>query len=87
MSNWRSTDCTVTYPGLVAIAPDGLTQQVTWSGGGGRPATTTASQAQRHNRYIKPLDEYRDRLTTKRNEQLLTQLAAGQLLRAMGGGL
>lgn len=77
---------TVTYPGLVALSPDGLTQQVTWSGRGGSGTTTTASQAQRHNRYIEPLDEYRDRLTIKRQEQLLSQLAFGQLAKALGGG-
>lgn len=62
---------TVEYDRLMAISPDGLTQQVTWSGGGGRPAKTTASQAQRHNRYTKPLDEYRDRLKAKQLEQSL----------------
>jgi hypothetical protein len=50
---------TVTYEFLMPIAPDGLTQQVTWSGGAGRPATTTASQGQRHNRFLDSLKERR----------------------------
>lgn len=69
---------TVTYNKLVRIAPDGLTQQITWSGGAGRPAATIASQAQRHNRFIQPVDTYRDRLRAKKIEQQLTLLAAAK---------
>jgi hypothetical protein len=57
---------TVSYAQLLKIPIDGLTQQVTWSGGGKRPPQTIASQSQRHNRYIEPLDQYRDRLEAKR---------------------
>lgn len=57
---------TVNYTRIVPISPDGLTQQVTWSAGFNQEARTTASQAQRHNRFIESLDEYRDRLTAKR---------------------
>lgn len=79
---------TINYTGLRNdISPDGLTQQITWSGGGSRPAATTVSQAQRHNRFVQPLEEYRDRLTVKRNEALLLQMANGQLLKAIGGGV
>lgn len=57
---------TINYARLMAISPDGLTQQVSWSGGGNRPPRTVASQAQRHNRYIPTTDEYRARLEAKK---------------------
>ena len=60
---------TVNYDTLRLISPDGLTQQVTWSGGGGRPPATVVSQAQRHNRFVEPPHVYRDRLTARRLEQ------------------
>lgn len=60
---------TVNYTQLMRIAPDGLTQQVTWQGGGGRAAYTIVSQAQRHNRFIKPLDEQRERQLVKQLQQ------------------
>lgn len=78
---------TVNYVGLVPVSPDGLTQQITWSGGGGREAITTVSQAQRHRRQIAPLEEIRDRLTVKRQEQLLQQMAFGAMARLIGGGV
>lgn len=78
---------TVRYQKLMEISPDGLTQQVTWSGGGGRPATTIASQAQRHNRYITPPQEYRDRLSAKRAEQFAQFFALRAALRFIGGGV
>lgn len=77
---------TINYQKLMAISPDGLTQQVTWSGGGGRPASTTVSQAQRHNRFIAPLDEYRDRLAAKRAELMAQTLALHAALRFVSGG-
>ncbi len=78
---------TVTYPSLVLVAPDGLTQQVTWSGGGKRETVTTVSQAQRHNRFIQPLDQHREKLAAKKTSDLMLQLQTGQLLRALGGGV
>lgn len=78
---------TITYNGLLPLSPDGNTMQITWSGGGGRPATTTVSQAQRHNRYIPPLDEYREKLAVKRMEAVTNQLVVGQLTRLIGGGI
>ena len=60
---------TIRYAKLMPIAPDGLTQQVTWSGGGGRPPSTTVSQGQRHNRYVPPPETQRDRVRTKILEQ------------------
>jgi hypothetical protein len=60
---------TVTYDGLMPITLDGLMQQVTWSASNTTPATTTASQAQRHDRYTPHLDQQRDRLFAKRTER------------------
>ena len=57
---------TVRYHGLLPITLDGLTQQVTWSGGNGRPPTTTASQAQRHNRYVPSLEDHRRALKVEK---------------------
>jgi hypothetical protein len=57
---------TVTYDGLMPITLDGLLQQITWSASNTTPATTTASQAQRHNRYIPGLEKQRDDLYVKR---------------------
>lgn len=78
---------TVRYAGFVPIVPDGLTLQVTWSGGGLRHASTIASQAQRHSRLIKPLEDYRDRLTAKRTEKQVIDMASQYLVRAIGGGV
>lgn len=64
---------TVRYSGLAQIAIDGLTQQITWSGGGGRPATTAVSQAQRHNRYVEPQNLVRDRLQARIIRQAIQQ--------------
>jgi hypothetical protein len=73
---------TVNYQKLIPISPDGLTQQITWSGGGQRPPRTVASQAQRHNRYIASPKELRER----RNDQLL--IAAQQsAIRAITTGV
>lgn len=65
---------TLSYPKLLEISPDGLTQQVSWSGGGQRPATTTASQAQRHSRLLPSIDEQRERLANKRADQRLQRV-------------
>jgi hypothetical protein len=62
---------TVTYDGLMPITLDGLMQQVTWSASNTTAATTTASQAQRHDRYTPHLDQQRDRLFAKRTERQL----------------
>lgn len=78
---------TLNYAGLQRISPDGLTQQITWSGGGGRDPQTIVSQAQRHNRYIKPLDEVRERLQVKRNALQIQQLALRGVARLLGGGV
>jgi len=78
---------TLSYASLMRIPLDGLTQQVTWSGGGRRAPVTIASQGQRHNRYIEPLDSYRDRLAAKRAEQIATRLAGEFAVRAIGGGV
>lgn len=78
---------TVNYPKLMAIAPDGLTQQITWSGGWQRPTITTASQAQRHKRLITPPDEYRQRLASVSSQQMLEQLAFSRAIQAFAGGV
>jgi hypothetical protein len=71
---------TINYKRLMqTIRLDGLTTQITWSGGGGREPNTTASQAQRHNRYVKPLDEYRDRLAAKQSQRKLDTIVAREL--------
>jgi hypothetical protein len=62
---------TVTYDGLMPIKLDGLMQQVTWSASNTTAATTTASQAQRHNRYIPGLEKQRDDLYIKRLQATL----------------
>lgn len=66
---------TVKYAQLMQISPDGLTQQITWSGGGGRAPSTTVSQAQRHNRFVPPLKEQRAQLAAKKSEKAIAQLA------------
>lgn len=80
---------TLRYSGLVPILVDGRTLQVTWSAGGLRAARTIASQAQRHNRIVRPLDEYRDRLKAKQADQELRKLrsldASPAQLRWAGG--
>lgn len=65
---------TANYWRLMRIPVDGLTQQVTWSGGGGRPPRTVASQAQRHNRYVPSLNEYRDRLASHKSRKVITEI-------------
>ena len=65
---------TVNYEQLIPLSPDGLTQQITWSGGGRRPPRTTVSQAQRHNRFVPPLDEQRDRLAAKQAQVVANQI-------------
>lgn len=77
---------TINYQKLMPISPDGLTLQVSWSGGGNRRATTIVSQAQRHNRFVPPLQEYRDRLAGKRAEQLVQAMTARAALAFIGGG-
>lgn len=64
---------TIHYAKLMPITLDGLTQQVTWSASNTDAARTTASQAQRHNRYIPTLDQQRDRLLAKQNEKTLDE--------------
>lgn len=79
---------TVRYDQLIPIAPDGLTQQITWSGGGTEPATTTVSQGQRHNRLIPPPDRDRERReaieTRKRTITIERQLGANGILQIGG---
>jgi hypothetical protein len=53
---------TVQYARLMPILLDGLTQQITWSASNTTAATTTVSQAQRHNRYVPGLEQQRDQL-------------------------
>lgn len=68
---------TLTYQKLMrTIQLDGLTTQITWSGGGGRPPTTTVSQAQRHNRILNSPDQYRERLVAKQSERKLQNILA-----------
>lgn len=67
---------TLTYQRLMNLPLDGLTTQITWSGGGGRAPSTTVSQAQRHNRYVTPQDEYRDRLAAKQTQRKLDSILA-----------
>lgn len=76
---------TVNYQKLMAISPDGLTLQISWSGGRLRTPRTVVSQAQRHNRYVKPLNELRDRLIAKQNERLLQNLAHNRAIQAIAG--
>lgn len=54
-----------TYAGIYPIDCDGAIQQVTWSVGGGQPATTTASLNTEHDPYTSPYPERR------RKEQLI----------------
>lgn len=49
---------TANYEYLAPLSPDGLIEQITWSGGTHGPKTT-ASAAQRHNRYVPPLKAQR----------------------------
>jgi hypothetical protein len=67
---------TIQYEKLIPLSPDGLTLQITWAGGGGRTPTTVASQAQRHNKFVPQLDEYRDRLALRKDKKSLHQLVA-----------
>ncbi len=48
-----------TYAGIVPIDPDGAIQQVTWSVGGGQPATTRASRNCEHAQYLASYPERR----------------------------
>lgn len=70
---------TLRYEQLVPLKLDGKTLQVSWSGGGGRGPITVASQAQRHNRYVKPPDEYRDRLIAAKANRAIDQVVAREL--------
>jgi hypothetical protein len=60
---------TISYTRLMPITLDGQVVQVTWSASDRTHASTVASIAQRHNRYVPTLDQYRDRLKAKRAEQ------------------
>lgn len=60
---------TVVYNRLLPLAPDGLIQQITWSGGGSRAPSTTVSQAQRHNRYMPAINTLRDRVVAQQLAQ------------------
>lgn len=66
----HQSGATVRYSEIRPFSPDGLIQQISWSGGGGRPPSTTVSQAQRHNRFVEPPNEYRQRLLAKRLQQV-----------------
>ena len=48
-----------TYAGIVPLDPDGAIQQVTWSVGGGQPATTRASRNCEHAHYLPAFPERR----------------------------
>lgn len=48
-----------TYAGVVPIEPNGAIQQVTWSVGGGQPATTRASRNTEHSTYLPSYPERR----------------------------
>jgi hypothetical protein len=48
-----------TYAGIVPLEPDGAIQQVSWSVGGGRPATTRASRNCEHAVWLPSLPEKR----------------------------
>jgi hypothetical protein len=79
---------TVRYDGLRAISIDGLTQQITWAGGGGEAATTTVSQAQRHNRVIAPPDRDRERraaIQTRKDMVRVERTFGPQGLISVGG--
>lgn len=78
---------TIRYAQLMQIPLDGLTEQITWSKNSKGEATTTVSQAQRHNRFIQPTDDYRDRVNNLRAANFVRQVAFGGLLRTLGGGL
>ncbi|HEY3788417.1 MAG TPA: hypothetical protein VGL71_06150 [Urbifossiella sp.] len=54
-----------TYSGIIPFSPDGAIQQMTWSVGGGRPATTVASRNTEHNVFVPNYPERR------RKEQIL----------------
>ncbi|AWM35913.1 hypothetical protein GobsT_63540 [Gemmata obscuriglobus] len=48
-----------TYAGIVPLDPDGAIQQVTWSVGGGQPATTRVSRNSEHAQYLPAFPERR----------------------------
>ena len=49
----------VTFAGIVPLEPDGAIRQITWSVGGGQPATTRASRNSEHAEYLPPYPERR----------------------------
>ena len=55
-----------TYAGIVPIDPDGAIQQVTWSVGGGQPATTRVSRNCEHAQYLPSYPERRRNEDTRR---------------------
>lgn len=55
-----------TYAGIVPIDPDGAIQQVTWSVGGGQPATTRVSRNAEHATYLPSFPERRQKDDTRR---------------------
>jgi hypothetical protein len=67
---------TISYTRLMPIVLDGQVIQVTWSASDRSHASTVASIAQRHNRYVPTLDQHRDRLKAKRNENNIDTILA-----------
>lgn len=66
-----TTDQSLTqeYAGLVFLAPDGLTTQVSWRMGNGQPATTTISQVDEHDIYTPSYSERRKEEQAKFREE------------------
>ncbi len=69
-----------TYAGIYPIEPDGAIQQVTWSVGGGQPATTRASRNTEHATYLPSFPERR------RNEDLRRFMGRARNAEAEGQG-
>lgn len=65
---------TANYEALVPLSPDGLIQQITWSGGTDAGPRTIASAAQRHNRYTAPLDKQKNEFIIPKNNDKLAAL-------------
>jgi hypothetical protein len=77
-----------TYAGIWPISPDGAIRQVTWSVGGGRPATTQASLNSEHNYYVPQYPERRRNEAAKdwADKEALRQLSNSTGTNASGSG-
>ena len=58
------------YSRIIQWSVDGLTMQITWSGGAGRPATTQISQGSEHNPYV---PSYRKKVAEIENQRITAE--------------